>query len=698
MKRPVLLTVALTVVAAVIAAFADSALLVIVGVVCFAGFVFSLIKHKLPLAAALFICIILFCNVYFILSPKIDVSKRYVDENCTVEGIVSKRPQEKDGYTEIIVLAQKIDGTKVPFATDIRLICQNPTPCMQGNKVIFTADLSYINNSNHKLGNYSDNIFLTGKNIVVKRCEKDNNIYAFSGAIKQYVCKTVNNVLPQDAAAVTTNLMIGDKSSLSDTFADNVKSAGVSHIMVVSGMHLGIICVLFMKLFGKFLSQKATASATLVCVFTVMAVCDFSFSVLRAGVVYIIFLLGIILRREGDPLSSFCVAVTLILVVNPFALFNISFLLSITATFGILVAAPYVKDKIILKIKNEKLTKHISPLITVVTQTLNAALFTLPVSVYSFGRVSLVTLFTNLVVSYVMTVCLWAAVIGVILTAVGFVKLAALMFAAVSICTKVFIAVVNFFSNLPYATVPVINDYAFVIALFILSLAAVFVLHRKAILKKGAKQCALILTVIFVFVTVFVNHGKYYATAIYAQNEQCVIIAEDGNAVLIGAGKKSTDSDKINSALKLYRVKRIKAIYLLGENCAVGAATHLNIKADSIYFTDNNLKTRLTGYFGNIDVPPEKASCGSIKISVAKSGCVTAKLGGNSIFVASKSKPDADDKLNSRNAQIMFCPADAAKYYKGARINIISSGENAKYKLCGETYETVTGKSSFIIK
>ena len=225
------------------------------------------------------------------------------------------------------------------------------------------------------------------------------------------VAKTVFANMSEDSAATVCALVSGDRSYLEDRFYDNIKASGVAHVMVVSGMHLSIIVSLALKFIEKTFYRPYFRAFIMFCTVIIMcAVCGFTNSILRAGITYIIMALGLLLNRPYSGENALGGAVTFILISSPFTVFNVGFQLSVLSTLGILaVALPICKHLDIRK----KIPKYI---IETTILSLSAMLLTLPVTIYVFGYVSNVSVITNLLISFPVTVILSVSVVALILS------------------------------------------------------------------------------------------------------------------------------------------------------------------------------------------------------------------------------------------------------------------------------------------
>ncbi len=169
--------------------------------------------------------------------------------------------------------------------------------------------------------------------------EADGIYYAILSAAKLTREKFFSN-MPEDEAAVTTSLITGDKDYLDDETVSGLRQSGISHIFAVSGMHLTIWTGMFFIFFRKRSLSKFIPN-TLAGIFVLFYIVftGFSPSVLRAGIMLICVFAGRIFRRSAETLNSLGLAVTALLIYEPFLCGNISFLLSCLSTLTLILTS-----------------------------------------------------------------------------------------------------------------------------------------------------------------------------------------------------------------------------------------------------------------------------------------------------------------------------------------------------------------------
>ena len=207
--------------------------------------------------------------------------------------------------------------------------------------------------------------------------------------IRRKITDSVYRVLPDERGALAVALLIGDKSGIPADILNDFRNSGISHIISVSGFHLSLWALLILGFMKKLKLRERLSD--FICIFAVigfMAITGFTYSVVRSGIMMLVFLLSEIIMRKSDSLNSLGFAITVIAVANPFAIGSISLQLSVLSTLGIILYsqyfAPRIKEKTD-KIKNAYFKKSVRAIISSFMVTLSATSFSLPVSLEVYG-------------------------------------------------------------------------------------------------------------------------------------------------------------------------------------------------------------------------------------------------------------------------------------------------------------------------
>ncbi len=349
----------------------------------------------------------------------------------------------------------------------------------------FTANVTYQRiDGEYKYSFYSEGIYLHAcVDSKYAGTDTKRGIYSLAGNVKKYIgSRVLNNT---DNAHVLLALITGDRAYMSEDFYDTVKAAGVSHILVVSGMHLAIITMGIERVLRLiFKNQVIINVILLLCVFFMCILCSMSMSVLRAGIVYLIRAIYNMLGRNINNIHCLALAALMVIFIHPFALYSLVFKLSYTSTLGVLVLPQLFKEKFKKYTEKSKLLKGVANTLYV---SVSAYILTLPICVAQFGCVSVVSILVNLLISLATTYMLGFCVLAVVF---GFAEfLEKLFFVLSDMLADYFVKVVNYFGNLQFSTVEIRNKelLAALILVFYITFYIIFFKPYKLSNKGGGK-------------------------------------------------------------------------------------------------------------------------------------------------------------------------------------------------------------------
>lgn len=209
---------------------------------------------------------------------------------------------------------------------------------------------------------------------------------------------SLQRVVPQPESGLLLSLMLGRKNKLSSSLKKEIRKVGLAHIIVVSGLHLSIIIEILTQSFsflGLRKRENFPLSSLFVLIFVFMV--GLTPSIIRASIMAFLLIIAQLSSRLSHPLYSLLWAAVLMVWFNPLILAkSLSFQLSFLATGGIVLLYPLInrspfwqKEFFLNKGRWLKLT---------FLPSLSAFLMVAPWIAYKMQTISLVTLFTNLLV------------------------------------------------------------------------------------------------------------------------------------------------------------------------------------------------------------------------------------------------------------------------------------------------------------
>jgi len=289
-------------------------------------------------------------------------------------------------------------------------------------------------------------------------------------------------------------LCFGEKEYFTDEFYSLVTASGVNHVMAVSGMHLSILISFFLRLSEKFYYNRYIhAIISLFCVLLLSLLCGFTMSIIRAGVMYIITAIGLLLKRNPVSENTLGCAVFLILLFYPFAIFSLAFVLSSLSTFGILsIAQPILRYLSDIKIFKNRLFNYTVSNILI---SVSATIMVLPALILKFGFFSVLGIITTFLLAAPVTAVIWLCVTALIINTI-FPLFADIIFFICEMGLKYIKFIIDFFGNLSFSVLETpkytaIAVFVFIIVIFYLLLACkkrIDMLKLKAVQKKIIKE------------------------------------------------------------------------------------------------------------------------------------------------------------------------------------------------------------------
>ena len=234
--------------------------------------------------------------------------------------------------------------------------------------------------------------FLSPHQVMFIKSEEESFFAKYRRSINDFLHGTLEKYLKNDQLAVVKALVLGDKSMLTPETKAQFSSAGAMHVLAVSGLHVGIILEILIFIFGRFpriFSRNAALVFSVTIIWVYAGVIDFPPSVVRAGFMFSLLVLGRLLGRRHVSLNTLFFAGFVMLLVNPLWLFDIGFQLSFLAMIGIVTLYDRIHN--LIYVKNRQLNKVWS--VTVVG--VSAQIFTLPLTLYYFHQFPNYFILTN---------------------------------------------------------------------------------------------------------------------------------------------------------------------------------------------------------------------------------------------------------------------------------------------------------------
>lgn len=232
-----------------------------------------------------------------------------------------------------------------------------------------------------------------------------------------------SRLMPENCAGLARALVLGDKAGLSEEFTAMSRRAGLTHVLVVSGMHISFLAGLLQGILGR---RRVWWQTVLLigafCLFALIA--GGTPSAWRAVILCSAGLVADLVGRENDPVTTLSAALMLLLLQNPCAAASVSLQLSFAAVAGIQLFTPRLLERWQTRrdLKASRWARRRWLLrrwvVSTLSVSLGATVFTAPLSAAYFGTISLVAPLSNLFCLWLVSLAFQGSVLTVLLPGV----------------------------------------------------------------------------------------------------------------------------------------------------------------------------------------------------------------------------------------------------------------------------------------
>lgn len=385
--------------------------------------------------------------------------------------------------------------------------------------------------------------------------------------IKRSIGATIDQNLSGAPAALLKGVMLGQRRALPQTVKEAFSNAGVIHVLAVSGLHVGLVVLIFLGFFRILrVPRNAAVMMAILVLVLYMFITDLRPSVVRASIMAMVVLGGMVLERNSNIFNTIAFAGLLILLFSPQALFDVSFQLSFAATLAIVYLYGPIKQMLPGPFRNQDVWWK-RWLFGGLIVSLSAQLGATPIVAHYFHRLPIVSLLANLVVvpmvGVVIALGFAAAIFGVISS-----KFALIFNAANWLALTILLEMVKFFAHLPFASFKVASpSLAFLAGYFPLLVLAAN-LKRSVKARKALVLLALILTNLWVWYGALSSPGRQLVVTFLdvGQGDAAFIRFPKEGTMLIDGGPRWRDFDVgervITPYLEHMGIKRIDKLVL----------------------------------------------------------------------------------------------------------------------------------------
>lgn len=528
----------------------------------------------------------------------------------------------------------------------------------------------------------ADDIWLSLYVTRVTEVREPKYLFAEAAALfKETLKENIMKLCGETNGAVISAMILGEKSELSYELRSGYTVTGLSHLLAISGLHIGLLGMSLYRLLLLFRMKRAAASVLSslflfsYCVFTGSAE-----SSVRAFVMFTVMVMGQCIYRSYDSLSALSLAGIILLVRSPYTLFRPGFQLSFLAAASLSVIYPVLK-RVFSKKKGTQEASSPSAFRRLLGKAAAAAkdgalvffsvqLFTLPVMLYSFYEICPYGVLANIlfvpVTAALMIFSIFGALVSLLsLSAASFIMIIPNTIASLEAGAG------EVLKALPYARITTGQCdmwYAFVYYAALLLL--VWLIRNRAAVQRYALNlavCSLVMCGLFAK-----RAEPWSITALDVGQGDCFVIRTSDGAYFLSDGGSSDVNDvgryRIGPYLKSRGIRYIDGVFLSHED-----EDHVNGVEELLEdMADGNIDLNIGHVF--ISETMSRTEAGRrIAAKAARCGTVTETLSAGDNVKAGTSEfrilyPSAGLDASGNDASMVF-------EYKDGWMNALFTGD-----------------------
>lgn len=444
-------------------------------------FLLILLKNRTSLIF-LYLSIISFASFYLDIHSYIEHKNiaNYAGRKGNLIGTVIEYPTRYPDRMYVVLKVEEFDGFSASGLISVNL------PLMD----VFLSDKLSIKNAKIKQpkeyknpGRYSRKKVLQRKKIYsctyVSKIEdvvtlgkgRVNPLLFFASRIKERA-ERVLSLVPEEERGFLLGILIGERRGLSYSINKAFSDTGTIHILSVSGLHIALLGIFFLGLFRLFgLKSKVSYILLVPILFTFGLVTGMQSPTARSLIIGWIVLVSLMFDREFNHYNTLAIACLILLIINPYEIYNIGFQLSFIACISLI----YLTPKFMMKAEDGLIPFGF------ISTCISAWLGTIPTVLFWFGKVSLIAPLANFFVVPIVGILLSCGLLFILL---GFIHipLAEIFVLPLSFLTTIAIKVIFFFSSIPKASISIPSPSILVVIFLYLFILFVVCLKKKAII------------------------------------------------------------------------------------------------------------------------------------------------------------------------------------------------------------------------
>lgn len=393
-------------------------------------------------------------------------------------------------------------------------------------------------------------VFINNAEEVIKLGHHQHIVPAILNNTRKWIINTIQNHIKDPIeSGLTEALLIGYKEDLDPRLQEQYTKTGVSHIIAVSGMHLGLIFYVLHAILSfvanRNFSRYLSFSIILPLLWIFAFITGASASVMRSVLVFTLLLLGNLFRKRTGSINVLLASAFFLLVIHPDIINDIGFQLSYAAVLSILIYEPLISKWVYTN------NKTLTYLWNMVSITLAAQILTTPIVLFHFKQFPLLFLITNMVAVPLSSIVL---LLAIALCAASFLLLPTVsLVSVIHFCLVLMNTYIEKIANIHFNTIDILTSLSISVCLF----ALIITVTVAALYRNNVSIFAVLLSLNALFSIYALEQYQLLKTKqllyLNFKGETCIIHQHGKNAMLIASSGFLNNRQQLNKQLRSFR-------------------------------------------------------------------------------------------------------------------------------------------------
>ena len=479
---------------------------------------------------------------------RVDFFLNFSNENSTFLIEIINYPQEKENSLQLLAKVSAVDEVKTSGKIVIYCKKENSDSITKGDVLLLKkSPLQFDPPKNPSqfdfraflkkkgIGHF---LFLEQGDYEIVANEKPNFLLNKIHLLRQQLLLRLKNTeLNEDEYAFASAILLGDRSELSYQMKSAFSATGSMHFLAVSGLHVGII-YLFLAFLFPFRANRRLAFLSLfiilIFLWTYALLCGMSISVVRAVLMLSFVSVAKYLNKNSNVINTILLSAFILLLVNPYNLFDVGFQLSYVAVLGIVLLYP-------------KLNSLLTPrfifsrwIWKVVCLSLSAQIATVGLSIYYFHQFPNYFLLSNLLLFPLVPIVLFSGILFFAFSWVPYINV--ILFFVLQSSIRFFNRVVVEVEKLPFS----LGDYLYLAKI---ELLLIYLMVFSLLIFLYFRRFIWLNIIVLLFIILQINSLKQRESQIVfysIKGHSAILFYKDQNSMLIGDSTLLMDDKKMN--------------------------------------------------------------------------------------------------------------------------------------------------------